>query len=317
MYKILIFLFIPILSFSQRTEVALSFSEKNNRLDFELNNDMLFSTDNYYTAGIAFSYTNKKFEKTLAQLILKPRFKNVLNYSGFGVEQRMFTPTSITQPGLVPHDQPYSAYLLLTNFSVNVNLERKMKVSNEIGVGLMGPYAFGEEMQTLVHKAVGSAIPVGWENQLRSTFLLDYQFRIERGFGADWFANHVVTFVDARFGTLINRIQLGTMIKFGNKNRYLQELSLGNIEKKLIWEWVFSANLQGVFYDATLQGGLFSNDPNALSSNEIISHQYRFRMGVTLYYQNFSLRYMINYNSSTFNESVYHRYGGINIGYSF
>ncbi len=317
MYKILIIFFIPSFLFSQRTEVALSFSEKKNRLDFELNNDMLFSTDSYYTAGIAFSYTHKKLKKSIAQLILKPRHENVLNFPGVGIEQRMFTPSSITQPNLISNDQPYSAYILLTNFSVNVNSEKKMKVSNEVGIGLMGPYAFGEEMQTMVHRVVNVAIPIGWENQLKSTFLIDYQFRIERGFGPDWFSNHVVPFVDVRFGTLTNRIQMGTMIKFGNKDKILQTYNTDNIRKKLIWEWVFSANLQGVFYDATLQGSMFSKDPNALSASEIIAHQYRFRMGVSIYYQNFSLRYMINYNSSTFNESVYHRYGGINLGYSF
>ncbi len=308
----------PFLSLAQRTEIALGFSPKNNRLDFELNNDMLFSTDSYYTAGIAFTYTNKKLKKTLAQLILKPRNEGVLNFAGFGIEQRMFTPTSIIQPDLIPNDQPYAAYLLLTNFSVNVNPQKKMKVSNEVGIGLMGPQAFGEEMQTIVHEVVNVATPIGWENQLQNTLLIDYQLRIERGFGPDWFANHVVPFLDGRVGTLTNRVQIGTMIKFGNKDRFLKnDVDLNQVKKKLIWEWVFSANLQGVFYDATLQGSMFRNDPNALSASEIIPHQYRFRTGISLYYQNFSLRYMINFNSSTFNESVYHRYGGINIAYCF
>jgi len=315
---LVIILISPILAFAQRTENAINFSPNNNNIVFELHNDMLFSTDSYYTAGLSLGYSSKKFKKTLAQLILKPRNKGVVNFAGFNIEQRIFTPSSIVEPLSIPNDQPYSAFLLLTNYSVNVNAEKKMKIFNEIGIGLMGPYAFGEEMQTLVHEIVNVESPIGWENQLRSTLLLDYQGRIERGFGPDWLANHIVPFFGARVGTLTNRVFIGTMVKFGNKDKYLkQSIDLELARKKIIWEWVFSANLQGVFYDATLQGDFFNSDPNSLDKSETNSHQYQIRTGVNLYYQNFSLRYMLNFNSATFNEAVFHRYGGINVGYSF
>ncbi len=319
MNRLLVLYFcLPFLSLAQRTETAISLSSKLSRIDFELNNDMLFSTDSYYTAGLGLAYTNKKFTKTLAQFILKTKNENVINFSGFSIEQKMFTPSSIIAPKTIPKDQPYSAYLLLTNYSVNVNQAMKMKISNEIGIGLMGPQAYGEEMQTIVHRLVDVAEPIGWNDQLQNTLLLDYQIRIERGFGPDWFANHVIPFLGTRIGTLTDRVQIGTMIKFGNKNKYLtSDTDLEVTKKKIIWEWTFSANLQGVFYDATLQGSIFRNDPNALEKSDIISHQYQFRTGINFFYQNISLRYMVNFNSSNFNEAIYHRYGGINIGYSF
>ena len=315
---ILIFFFLPFFAFSQRTETAIDFSPKKSRLVFELENDMLFNTDNYYTAGIGLAYTNKNLNKTPAQFILKPKQQNVLTFTGFGIEQRIFTPSSITEPDKIESDQPYSAYLIASNFSVIVNPEKKLKLYNEIGIGIMGPAAGGKEVQSFVHEIVGSPIPVGWENQLQNTFLIDYQFRLEKGFGTDWLANHLIPFFGARVGTLTNRVQIGGMVKFGNKHNYLlPNKNLKALRNKFIWEWVFAANLQGVFYDATLQGSMFTNDPNALDKSETTSHQYQFRTGVNLYYNNFTLRYMFNFNSASFNTSVFHRFGGVNIGYSF
>ena len=306
-------------AFGQRTETAINLTSKISRLILEVENDMLFSSDSYYTAGIAISYTNQNLKKTLAQLILKSKNPSNYIFSGFGIQHRMFTPFSIIEPNSIENDQPYSAYLLATNFSVLINDKKHLKLSNEIGIGIMGKPAGGEAVQTIVHEIVGSPIPIGWENQLENSFLIDYQFRIEKGFFNDWIAKHFVPFAGAQIGTLTNRVEIGLITKFGNKNKYLVDATspLG-IENKFVWEWVFEANLQGVFYDATLEGGVYNrDDPNAIPRKETISRQYQIRMGVNLYYKRWSLRYMLNFNSSSFNSAVTHRYGSVNIGYSF
>ena len=179
----------------------------------------------------------------------------------------------------------------------------------------MGPAAGGEEMQTFVHEIVNSPKPTGWENQLQNTFLIDYHFRVEKGVFKNKMANHFIPFAAARVGTLTNRVKIGMMVKLGNRNNYFS--SLPNTKNKFIYEWVFSANLMGVFYDATLQGSLFKDDPNALDKSEIVSHQYQFRTGFNANYKNFTLRYMLNFNSSNLNSTIFHRYGSVNFGYSF
>jgi len=312
------FLIWSIFVVAQRTETAINLSEKNNRLIFETENDVLFRSDNYYTAGLALSYTNNNLKKTPAQFLLKSKNSENYTFSGFGFQQRIFTPYSIGEPNSIDHDRPYSAYLLLTNFSVLIVPKNHLKLSNEIGIGVMGEAAKGEEVQTFIHSLIGSVTPVGWDNQLENAFLIDYQFRIEKGFFNDWIASHFVPFTAARVGTLTNRVQIGLITKWGNKNNFLKDATLPNkIGKQLVWEWLFEANLQGVFYDATLEGGLFNDDPNAISNNETISRQYQFRMGVNTYYKRFSFRYMVKFNSTDFNNAVIHRYAGLNVGYSF
>jgi len=100
-------------SFSQRTETSLNVSSSINRLYLEIENDMLFQTDSYYTAGIALSLTNKNLKKSPAQFLFKLNKHKILSFSGFGIQQRIFTPYSITAPNSIANDQPYSAYLLI------------------------------------------------------------------------------------------------------------------------------------------------------------------------------------------------------------
>ena len=315
---ILIFLLSKI-SFSQRTENAIYFTDKNSRLVLEIENDLLFNTDSYYTSGQAISYTNKKFKKTPSQLILNLITNKDIDITGFGFQQRIFTPYSIEHPDLIEDDRPYSAYLLLSNYSVFINSKHKYLLSNEIGIGVMGPIAGGEQAQTLVHKIIGSPAPIGWNNQLNNAFLLDYNFRIEKSFFNGFVAKHFIPYSEARIGTLTDRVKIGIKIRVGNKNIAMHELVNKKYNKhKIVWEWIFGANLQGVFYDATLEGGLFSKkEAVELPKQDIIEKQYQVRMGINLYYKNFSFRYMVNYNSKDFTNGLIHKYGSANFGYSF
>ena len=286
-----------------------------------MENDVLFKSDHYYTAGIALSYQNKKMKHSPAQLILQGRKENpkIIRFSGFGFEQRMYTPYSILRPDSIPGDRPYAAYILLTNFSVLINMEKHLKISNELGVGVMGPAAGGEWVQSFVHKVIGSPLPIGWENQLKNAVLIDYQFRIEKGFFGGWIADHIVLFGKARVGTLTDRIGLGLVLRVGNVNNTLKEyFEPEEYKKRFVWQWVFEANLHGVFYDATMQGGLFNGgEAIELTQQDLISRQYQVRTGINIYYRCFYFRYMIKFNSQDFINGIIHRYGGINIGFSF
>ena len=81
---------------------------------------------------------------------------------------------------------------------------------------------------------------------------------------------------------------------------------------------MLEANLKGVLYDATLEGGLFSKGESViLDKPEKNSQQYQLRMGGNLYYKNLSFRYMVKYNSSNFATANIHRYASFNIGLAF
>ncbi len=305
--------------YSQRTENAIYFSKENARIVLEVENDMLFNTDSYYTSGQAISYTNNKLKKTPSQFLLGLITKKDVDFTGFGIQQRIFTPYSIEHPSIIEDDRPYSSYLLISNYSVFINLKHRIIFSNEISIGAMGPIAMGEQAQTFVHQTINSPIPVGWENQLNNAFLIDYTFRVEKSFFNGFVAEHFIPYVETRVGTLTDRVKFGLKVRMGNKNKSMIKLAQGGYtEGKVIWEWIFRANFQGVLYDATLEGGLFNEDETMeLPKQDIIEKQYQLRMGLNFYYNHFSLRYMIYYNSKDFRNGLVHKYGSINLGYSF
>ena len=317
---IVIFFFHVQLTFGQRTETAVNFDDQTNHLTLEVENDFFFDTDQYYTAGEAFSYTHSRLKKTPAQLLMRKKDVNSISFSGFGIEHRMFTPYSIVFPDSISNDRPYSSYLMITNFSVLIKPMQHLKMSTEIGIGVLGPAAKGEQIQSAIHQLIDSARPIGWGNQLNNSFIIDYQFRIEKGFFTPWIANHFIPVGEVRVGTLQNKLALGLMIKFGNSIKYLSGFNdVLNNSKKLIWDWVFEAKFKEVFYDATLQGGLMNGDEldKTLNTKNVQSTQYHFRTGVNIYYSGIFIRFMMNYNSTDFASGVSHKYVSINLGFAF
>ena len=309
-----------LLSEGQRSETAINFDWRKSHVEFEIENDVFFQSDHYYTGGLAISYTHRNLKNTPAQLILHSKSSDNYQFSGFGIQHRLYTPYDISDPYAIPFDRPYSSYVLISNFSVLINKSKNLKMSNELGIGVMGPAAMGEELQCSVHGLINSYEPIGWEGQLSNTFLIDYQFRIEKGLGNNWLFTHLIPVAEARVGTLKDEIALGLMLSFGNSTPVLASGILHEASQKdrFIWEFVFEADILGVLYDATLQGGISnSNDENALTMNEVYARQYHIRTGVNTYYKGFFLRYMIHFNSRDFENALVHHYGGIYFGFSF
>ena len=305
---------------SQRTETVVNFDWNKNHFSFDIENDVLFQSDHYYTGGLAISYTHRYLKHTPAQFILRSKRKENLVYSGFGVEHRLYTPYDISDPLAIPYDRPYSSYFLVSNFSVVINPDKSLKMSNELGLGVLGPAAGGEELQSSVHSLIRTYEPIGWENQLSNSFLIDYQFRLEKGLFGPVFSRYLRPVVGARVGTLKDEVYGGLILSLGNVNaiQASNRLTIASQEDRFAWEFILEADIVGVLYDATLQGGInHLNEPYALSLQEVYSKQYRLRTGMNMYYKGFFLRYMLHYNSRDFTNAKVHHYGGIYFGFSF
>jgi len=314
------FYFYAQLTIGQRTETAVNFDGHTSHFTLEAENDFFFGTDQYYTAGEAFSYTHSRLKKSPAQLLMRKKNVDNISFSGFGIEHRMFTPYSIIFPDSISNDRPYASYFMATNFTVLIKPMQHLKMSTEIGVGVLGPAAKGEQIQSGIHVLIDSDRPVGWGKQLNNSLIVDYQFRIEKGFFTPWIANHLIPIGEVRVGTLQNKLALGLMVKFGNSIKYLSGLDyVKSKENKLIWDWVFEAKFQEVLFDATLQGGLMNGDEldKTLNTKQVLSTQYHLRTGINVYYAGVFVRFVMNYNSNDFASAVSHKYGSINLGFAF
>lgn len=89
----------------------------------------------------------------------------------FILGQNIFTPEDITNPNLILNDRPYAGWLY-----VGIGLIKRHKSGNiwvfdtlELDVGIVGPEAFAQDVQTWWHKNISdSPRPAGWDNQLRN-----------------------------------------------------------------------------------------------------------------------------------------------------
>ena len=146
-------------------------------------NDSIGSgTDQNYTNGTRFTYfdINANFPDvahTLADYV--PTFdinESSSVYYSFG--QNLYTPDDIGSPVQDPNDRPWAAFLY---GSIGMATRTDNHIDElEATLGIVGPLALGEQVQTAVHKHITSSpLPNGWDNQLENEpgLILSWQRR--------------------------------------------------------------------------------------------------------------------------------------------
>jgi hypothetical protein len=171
-------------------------------LGIYLENDIFGGTDRYYTSGTKISWSSADLyhlsespeSNPLTDLwntipdIQGNRYQKNLLYS---IGQSIYTPSDTRSTTLAPNDRPYAAHLYLGVGVAWKNAEVRNTLA--INVGVVGPWAYGEEAQRLVHDARGLDHPRGWDNQLHNelgltaVYLRNWRLpKITRRRGIDW-----------------------------------------------------------------------------------------------------------------------------------
>ncbi len=115
--------------------------------------DYFTGTDRGYTDGTELMWSWSPAD-TNAALI-----KSVL-----GVRNRMYSPDSIEAHELLPTERPYCATLSV--FYQVWRHEDDELVKYEIEAGVLGPKAYGEQLQSWAHRMIRYDRPQGWDDQL-------------------------------------------------------------------------------------------------------------------------------------------------------
>lgn len=137
-------LFISILSLIIFNGCAVGKYQLNEENDYFT----LFNKDHDYTQGLELSHENED--------------RRIL------VGQKIFTPVHKKLSPAPDNERPYAGYLYSSYRVFNNNAQLDEKPFTEIEFGLIGPNAFGEEVQCGFHKVVGQACPAGWPEQLHT-----------------------------------------------------------------------------------------------------------------------------------------------------
>lgn len=88
----------------------------------------------------------------------------------FGIGQALFTPKDRARADVVADDRPYAA-IVMARFGYNLRRGHRLHTT-QLQVGVVGPLAFGEEVQDAVHHAIGEDEFAGWDHQLRNELLV-------------------------------------------------------------------------------------------------------------------------------------------------
>ena len=116
-------------------------------------NDYFTGTDHGYTDGTELLWSWSPSDTNSA--IIR---------SALGVRNRMYAPDSIQAHTLLPSERPYCA--TLSAFYQVWRREQDELVKYEVEAGILGPHAYGYELQSGMHRAIRYTIPQGWDDQL-------------------------------------------------------------------------------------------------------------------------------------------------------
>jgi hypothetical protein len=185
-------------------------------------NDTFTGTDSNYTNGVRVAYSSPEtkipewIENTADKMPLfdSSGHKRWEAYIG----QSMFTPRDLTIKTLQPNDRPYAGWLYGT-FGVLSDTGRRLD-NLQLTLGVVGPMSHAEQVQDIVHRAIGVQIPQGWDNQLHNEpgVVLTYQRSFERslswkspcGLGAD-----MTPSFGGNLGNVYTNANIGSMFRFG------------------------------------------------------------------------------------------------------
>ncbi len=315
-YSLLLFLFLPSLLWAQKIDNLASFRniQSDSYFRFNYDNDYFSGTDDNYTQGYSLELVAPFLEKNPVNfLFIKPA--NSEKKFGVAIEHIGFTPPNIGSPEIQFGERPFAAAIMFKSFAITTDTLQHSRLVSSLNLGLIGPDAFGKEMQVGIHKITGNTIPEGWRNQIKNDLVLNYEVSYEKQLfrAQDLFS--LQTTGTLRAGTLYTNASIGLNTTVGHIN---SAFSVKNDKKKFLFYGYSQVLGNAVGYDATLQGGLFNNkSPYTISSGEITRFTGQFNYGLVLQTKTLYFEYSRTVLTREFESGNPTKWGGIRIGFTF
>jgi lipid A 3-O-deacylase len=279
-------------------------------------NDFFSGTDRDYTQGIYIEKVHPALRKNPFVNILWHPACDDIKY-GLAVEHDAYTPNLIYLPAIQYGDRPFAAALFLKTFLTASSYQRADRITTSLSTGIIGPGAGGEQMQRAIHHWIHYTQPQGWHNQISNDLVLNYQVNYEKQLIScdGWLS--LSTYNSVRLGTLSDKLTTGFELMLGKFHSPFTANTSGH-RAKFQWYFYEQPMINLVGYDATMQGGLFNHtSPYTIPSSDIERLVFQHRAGLVLILNRIYLEYYQTGNTIEFTTSVYHRTGGLQIGFGF
>lgn len=158
---------------------AAAAAEDAGTFSLQIENDRVANTDRHYTHGTRFDWVSDKTDGEYdwardALQTLYPLADVRSGRIGFAIGQSIFTPKDTATRAPVADDRPYAAWLY-AGASVHAETQRNFAGrrldtldSVELDLGIVGPQAYGEQVQNGFHDLIQVDRANGWDNQLKN-----------------------------------------------------------------------------------------------------------------------------------------------------
>jgi lipid A 3-O-deacylase len=298
-------------------EVQNGYSYRNVQADryfrFSYENDLFFHTDYYFSQGLHFELVSPALSKFLTRpILLHP--KGSYTRFGLALESAGYTPTDIKTDTILYGDRPFSGMAYLKAFSIAINEAKQTRYTSTLTLGWMGPAAIGYEIQTAIHKRTGSDTPgKGWNYQIGNSVILNYELNYERSLLASKKALLTATAM-LRAGTYTTKASLGSVIMLG---LFDNPFKITAPRSKLQAYLFAHPRVDIVGYDATLQGGLFTdNSPYTIAAADVSRLVFRCDGGIRFNYHGFFISAYARYLTKEFSTGIDHSIGGFELAFT-
>lgn len=219
----------------------------------EIDNDsLLFNrNDGFYTSGIRYTQMHELHIGS--------------NITGFGWRfgQELYTASDIKLPPeqIGPPDHPYAGWLY-GGFFKHEEREDGSQVTAGVDLGCLGPCAGGYWTQTNLHRLLNQPLPQGWSKQVTNEPGVVLYANIAPLRWTPTESIDITPHVEGRFGNIFTDAGGGVMIRAGRLPAWPDRSTLHGFVR---------ADVHVVGYNATLEGGYFSNDdPHTVEPKRLV-----------------------------------------------
>lgn len=197
---------------------------------FELDNDILFSSDNQFTNGWSFQVHTPvadnwhniegpaEFLKEFGAWLPSLSAEDLKYRMSLSIGQIMQTPDDLTDPNLITDDVPYAGVMTIkSTWTAYNDIEFR---GFEIVFGVLGRPSMAEQSQNFVHNLTDSIIAEGWDNQLKTEPVFNVNYMRKKKFykagRADGLSFDAVLNGDIQLGTLLTSAGASIELRFGS-----------------------------------------------------------------------------------------------------
>jgi lipid A 3-O-deacylase len=207
---------------------------KGGTFSIQIENDKVNNTDRHYSNGFRMGWVSDRDDKGPEWLketldFLYPFASLKGSRIGFTLGQTIFTPNDTQTRTLIRDDRPYADWTFVGASLHGEALDKPPVLLNdpvdiidtvELTFGIVGPHAYGEQVQNNFHDLIGVDRAYGWDNQLKDeptvNLMLERRWRPTPlsflGLGAD-----TVPSVGGSVGNVFMFGAVGTMLRIGQR----------------------------------------------------------------------------------------------------